>query len=43
MIDETLRFDISSQEVVNTRPEKEVEILEIDSSNIQKMMTDDQN
>ena len=42
MITDTLRFDISSQEVVNVRPEKEVEILEIDSSNVQKIMVEDQ-
>ena len=41
MITDTLKFDISSQEVVNVRPEKEVEILEIDSSNVQKMMVED--
>jgi hypothetical protein len=40
MITETLKFDINSQEVVNTRPEKEVEILEIDAS--QKMMNNDE-
>jgi len=28
MIDETIRFDVCSQEVVSTRPERDVEILD---------------
>jgi hypothetical protein len=43
MITDTLKFDICSQEVVSTRPEKEVEILEIDTSNVHKMLNNDEN
>ncbi len=33
MIEDTLRFDVCSQEAVTSRPEKEIEVLEIDDSN----------
>lgn len=38
MIDESLRFDVCSQEAVSSRPDKEVEILDIDDRQLQSLL-----